>query len=341
MQWHKLDGFETIECEQGELRKLVESEDTQEGEEFVRCVCPRCKERNEKRGNLTYDKRNLSVNKDFTWGKCFRCEAVFRDKAAEFSREVDLEVLMDEKPRETFELCRIDTKTYDSAEFITNENAGGVYMHQRNPFYIIGRNFCRLKYKEPKIIIPYFDLHQKPYYYQFRYIDVSKSPTGSKYFNPPIEKKPVYIVPNFDGKICWNTRNTTILVEGALTAIALKLAVGDKINVAALLGKVPTLYQIQLLKHLGLLGKVYSMMDKSELSRVVVKKLGAEGIRSEIIPSSGADSEELLLQYGLQGFQTRLNSILDTGIRLRLSLVREPKLCPAEITRPVKIAVSI
>jgi len=340
MQWLKLDGYETIECEKGELQSLVDHEDVQEGEEFIRCVCPRCKERNERRGELTYDKKNLSINKDCTWGKCFRCEAVFKDKLAELSRDINLEVLVGDKSDRKFELCRIDTKAYDSAVFISSENEGGAYMHNRNPFYNISRNFCKLKFKEPKIIIPYFDLYQKPYYYQFRYIDVSKSPTGSKYFNPPIDKKPVYIVPNFDGRICWNTGNTTILVEGALTAIALKLVVGDSTNVAALLGKVPTLYQIQLLKYLGVLGKVYSMMDESELSKVVVKKLRSEGIKSDIIPSSGADSEEMLLQYGLPEFQKRINSILDMGIRVNVNKIHKPRLCRTEMMKPVKIAVS-
>ena len=340
MQWNKTDGFEVIECEKGELQELIRSEDVIDSGEFVRCVCPRCKERNERRGNLRYDKKNLSINKECTWGKCFRCEAVFRDKLAEFSREVELDALLSPHEEE-FELCRIDTRVYDGAEFVSNVNEGGIYMHNRNKFYDIRQNFCRLKFKAPKIIIPYFDLHQRPYYYQFRYIDVNLSPTGSKYFNPPIDKKPVYIVPNFNGRVEWSNKNITILVEGALTAIALKIVVGDAVNVVALLGKVPTVYQIQLLQHLGLFGKVYSMMDETKLSEDVVKKLRDEGIRSDIIPSSGADSEELLMQYGLEEFRRRIKNCLDSGIRVNFDKVCTTRPCKLiDATKPLQICVS-
>jgi hypothetical protein len=313
MNWDKLDGLEVIECEKGELQDLVEEEyGTDANQEYYRCVCPRCKERNIKKGELNYDHRNLSVNKDFTYGRCFRCEGVFKDKLHEFTQDLDTKLEDLEKvTQKSFTLDRIDTKLYDLYQNLSESEEGREYIIKRNRYYDPVYNFCSMKFKSPKLLIPYFDLSGKCFYYQFRYTDISLSPSGAKYFNPPIDNKPIYIVPSLSKKMIWDNKGVTILVEGALTAVALKLVVGDRVNVVALMGKVPTSYQIQYLNTIGLYGRVYVMMDETSLSMVVKSRLGAEGIKTEIIPTNGQDAEEMLMCLGMPEMKSVIMSAIE------------------------------
>lgn len=343
MTWTKLDGYEKIICENRELEKIVTSTYSNLDSckyDYYRCVCPRCYERNISRGKKTYTHRNLSISKDFSYGRCFRCNGLFFD--ALLGASVELEEKINEKEMlspNNFKISGVDMKIYNDATSLQQSEEGREYISHRNKYYDCDLNQFSLRYKPNKIVIPYFNPDGESFFYQLRYIDLSKAPAGAKYFNPPIDNKPLYIAPDKDKRPHWKTENPLILVEGALTAIALKITVGDAINVVALLGKVPTYYQICFLKWLGLLGDIYVMMDESSLSEIVVRELKSNHIKSTIIPSYGEDAEELLNQLGLNQYREYLGSFL--GKKYKNKLTFRPmygKICGAElIQEPIKV----
>lgn len=320
MEWKELDGKELIQCDNEDLKQLVLNtyqNKFRPGLKYYRVICPRCKTRNISKGEYDYNKCNLSISKDFNWGYCFRCNAVFTDKFYGATSEVsyDLETFKGSSI-DNFEIERVDTTSYDTATPLELHTEGIEYIQSRNPYYNVVTNQFKLRYKTNKLIIPYLDLDGKPFYYQFRYVDVSKSPNKAKYFNAIIGNKPIYIAPDSCGKPVWKPMNKTILVEGALTAIALKITVGDNINVVCIMGKSLTQYQITFLKWLGLIGDIYVMMDESELSEVVQKELLIEGVKTSLIPTDGKDAEEMLNLLGITKYRDLINSsISNTNIK--------------------------
>lgn len=308
--WKELDGRETIVCNSEDLKQLVidnYKNKFRPGLKYYRVVCPRCLDRNRMKGEYNYDHRNLSINKEFTFGFCFRCEGIYVDEMSGATSKVDTEInSFRGSSIYDFNIERINTEPYDKALPISLHTDAIKYITNRNKYYNITTDQFKLRYKTNKIIIPYMDLSGTPFYYQFRYIDVTKSPTNSKYFNAVINNKPIYIAPDSIGKPVWKVRNDTILVEGALTAIALKIVLGDSVNVVCIMGKVPTLYQITFLKWLGLVGNVYVMMDETSLSSTVVGELVTNKIHAKIIPSDGRDAEEMLMSMGIDNYREYL-----------------------------------
>lgn len=315
MKWNSNDGKEVISCDSEDLKQMVLAnyQNTfRPGLKYYRIVCPRCLERNIAKGETKYDHRNLSISKEFTWGYCFRCNAIFTDKFYGANSEVgyDLSTFSGGESIDDFEIERINTTAYDDATPLEMHTEGIQYIQSRNPYYNVVTNQFKLRYKTNKLIIPYLDLTGKPFYYQFRYVDVSKSPNGAKYFNAIIGNKPIYIAPDSCGKPVWKTANTTILVEGALTAIALKIVLGDSFNIVCIMGKAITYYQVNFLKWLGLIGDLYVMMDETDLSQSVADELAKYKIKSNIIPTDGLDAEELLNNLGPQKYRNLLMSII-------------------------------
>lgn len=313
MTWNSLDGTEIITCEANELRDLVKADPSNENQlnsnlKYYRCVCPRCLERNKKKGDRNYDKKNLSINKDFNYGRCFRCNAIFLDPLLGGLSEVDTQIEVAEEDTAEFKVKGVNTAPYQSAEDLPYTPEGCEYIQKRNRYYNCNLNQFCLRYTQNKIIIPYFDPSGNIFYYQFRYIDVNKSPTKSKYFNPTIDNKPIYIAPDSCKKPVWKMDKPTIIVEGAMTAIALKITVGDNVNVLALMGKVPTNYQINFIKWLGLTENIYVMMDDEPLSEVVYREFRRQKIPSSIIETAGFDAEELLSQLGIDMYRAQLQA---------------------------------
>jgi len=300
-KFEKLDGKETYISNTKEIESLVT--DYYNGRipssystKSIRIACPRCVQRNSE--NITH--KNLSVSSDFTIGHCFRCELTIVDEIKGANKTIDFE--KESFKFKAFEILRIKCDSMINADDLSKDEVSVNYIKHRNPYYDIVKNQFHLKTKPNKIIIPYFDKYNNWIYYQFRYIDESKSPTNSKYYNPVIDMKPVYLTCETDGKIHWNVNNPTILVEGALTAIALKLVVQDKANVVGLIGKTLTDYQVQFLKRLYF-SKLFIMMDETKLSEQVQKKLmKLYNIESFIIDSDGRDAEEMISEDKGIGF---------------------------------------
>lgn len=310
MEWKSLDGYELIVTD--ELKQLVLA--NYNGRlppaiKYYRIVCPRCYERNRLKGEYDYAHTNLSVAKDFSFGKCFRCNAVFTDKYYGAASEYDSK-LLDLKDTH-FEIESINTDHLENYHDLSIDTDAIKYIQniRGNIYYNIHDNFASLKYSNNKLVIPYFNTDGNTFYYQYRYVDVSKSPTRSKYYNPPINNKPIYITPNLDGKILWNPMNPTILVEGAITAIACKQVVGNDVNVIGLMGKVITNYQLQFIKYLGIID-LYVMLDEYSLSDELSKTLSLNGLKNSIIPTDGKDAEELLIELGPDRYYTILDQYI-------------------------------
>ncbi len=309
MQWKNLDGKEFIECSSDELRTLVVACGLRinSSTKNYRVVCPRCLERNNN-NRLDYTKRHLSISGDLSQGYCFRCDGVFKDKLSGLSGEVDTSYnVMDAKLIEH----EINTKPFETAIPLEECEEGTNYIKDRNPYYNITSNQFDLKCKSNKIFIPYKNLVGKVIYYQIRYLDPEKSPTKSKYYNPPVEHKPIYIAPHSTGEIYWNPTNPSILVEGALTAIALKITVGDDVNVIGAMGKVLTSHHLTWLFSLGSFNNLFVMMDSIELSIPVSELLTKNRILNQIIPSEGQDAEECLVAQGLDTYRAYVMSYLN------------------------------
>ena len=302
-KFEKLDGKETYISNTKEIESLVTEfyhgniPSSYSGTKSYRIACPRCVQRN--KDNITH--KNLSISSDFTIGHCFRCELTIVDEIKGANKEINFE--RESFKLKAFEIERIKCDSMEKALDIQNDDNSINYIKERNPYYDINRNQFHLKCKPNKIIIPYFDKNTNWIYYQFRYIDESKSPTDSKYYNPVIDMKPLFLTCEENGKVDWKVEHPTILVEGALTAIALKLVVQGKANVVGLMGKTLTDYQVQFLKRLYF-SKLFIMMDELSLSEQVSKKLlDNYSIESIIIDSDGRDAEEMISDTKGIGFE--------------------------------------
>jgi len=313
INWVELDGKEVIRTRVLKDIVLMNYKRLVPGLKYYRVVCPRCLDRNIKKGEFGYNKKNLSILKDFSYGRCFRCSAIFIDsefylnKEIEFDSEDDFEFYDND-----FSLTKCSSLSIvDSFTDLHMSIDGLDYMTDRNSLFNINTKQYKLKYKLGKLLIPYYFIDQSLIYYQFRYTDLKYSPNGAKYHNPPIDNKPLYIPQNSNGLVEWDASRPIILVEGALTAIALKMTVGDDYNVAAVVGNTITSYQIKMLKYLSFID-IYVFMDSYDFSLATAEVLAANKIRSTIIPSSGPDSEELLNEMGYHRFKNYVLSNIST-----------------------------
>lgn len=298
----KLDGKEILVLTTREIEELVMMNDSSRNnssytKKHFRIACPRCTQR-----DLRYaTQKNLSISSDFTIGYCFRCELTIVDELKGDNKELDFSEELYNKYKK-FELIRLNCNKIKTSEDINKSDEGSKYIVSRNKYYDLKVNQFNLKWKNGKVIIPYYDLDSEWYYYQFRYMDPSKSPTGTKYYNPPIDSKGLYLTCELDKKIHWDIERPTIIVEGALTAIALKITIQDSANVIGLIGKTLTNYQLQYLKILNY-SDLYLMLDETELSNKVKETLSSNNIESKVIESDGRDAEELLMQLGIEEFR--------------------------------------
>ena len=255
-----------------------------------RAVCPICKAEKEASGRINYEKRNVEVYDNKT-AFCFRCHTKFAEEA-----DKDVIRTRDFEFGEFFNLVGINCEFLDrKREFA--DPIGVNYVKKRNNY--IDDNFIK-KYdvicEKNRVILPFYYMGSN-FYYQIRFIKTL--PDRPKYFNPPIDKKPIY---------CWeySPLKDTIVVEGVFDAFALLSVIDlDRYNVVAIIGSFISDYQMGYINSLGGFKKVLIFMDDIGKSYDLAKRFRRKKYRGpiEIIRTfHDTDPEELLNFYGKKGF---------------------------------------
>lgn len=264
------------------LNTLIEltypAEDFVNEDSWVPVMCPVCKEI---KGD-DYSKLKLYINPERNFGWCMVCHTKFYSN--------------DEKgfvPRvNCFNSFEIDSVPVD-LDYSKYSANGVAYLKKRNPY--ITKSLIKdaqLQCKATKIVVPFF-IKKDPVYYQIRYINPINE---KKYFNPPIEHKPLYTV-NYD------IFKPTIFVEGVFDALAIYSVTRD-FNVIAVLGSTITEYQYKVMRYLGGISRGFIFLDETRLSFELLRKLRKFGFRGKlvVIESSGKDPEECLVMCGKDKF---------------------------------------
>jgi hypothetical protein len=147
-------------------------------------------------------------------------------------------------------------------------------------------------YNDKEIIIP-FQYFGKPIYYQINYIN----PNPLKYLNPPIKRKPIYVLRQGSPFL--------VLCEGIYDAVAL-LELYPTCTPVALLGCDVTDYHIWMIRKLCP-SQILIYMDETRLSMGIYHKLMKSPLSAYcqigVVQSDGSDPDEYLIKLSKQNGQ--------------------------------------
>lgn len=287
-----------------DMDRLLESQsDHRVTEKHYVLTCPACIEEKLKRGEPHYNKKKLYITKDKKIGYCQRCHAIF---IRYFEANVDDIILLGGLPR--FESYQT---TFDSlAEIPPLYNGGMDYYKNGKPLttelveylswrrsYSVVKNLDLLNYRcynNEEIIIP-FQYFGDTIYYQINYVN----PNPLKYLNPPIKRKPIYVLRQGSPLL--------VLCEGIYDAVAL-LELYPTCTPVALLGCDITDYHIWMIRKLCPT-QILIYMDETKLSLGIYHELMRSPLGSycniSVVQSDGTDPEELLIKLSKQNGQDK------------------------------------
>ena len=245
-------------------------------------LCPICSQE-KLLGNPNYSKLKLWINNDFSYGRCFVCNSVFVSPNDKIERGY---IAGNKNDINNFEVSHLNHIywTYDLFNsMVSYDDVGMEYLSKRHIYLkelskVLGFRFL---YHNP--VIPFY-FHNELIYYQIRMINPK---SGMKYFSPPIENKPAYIISNNDNK-------KIIICEGVFDAIAC-LIMYPEYTPFAVLGSSITNYQIWMLRSY-VPDDILIYMDNTMLSRNIKDSIYRYVDYSDIkiIDSDGEDPEEQL-----------------------------------------------
>lgn len=287
-----------------DMDALIESQpDHRVTEKHYVLTCPACSEEKARKGESHYSKKKLYITKDKKVGYCQRCHCVY---IRYFEADVDNIILLGGIPRfDTYQT------TFDSLATIPSIFNGGMdYFKNAKPLspelveflrgrrsYSVIKNLDLLNfrcYNNEEILIP-FHFMDDDIYYQINYVH----PKALKYFNPPIKRKPIYVLrPGY---------STLVLCEGIYDAIAV-LELYPNTTAVALLGCDVTDYHIWMIRRLCP-AQILIYMDETKLSMAIYYELMRSPLGSYckmfVVESDGTDPEEQLIRISKQNGQDK------------------------------------
>lgn len=289
------------------LKKIYKVEDLGSLDQFKSnykdqyiCNCPFCKEEGHTKKKL-YILPNTPGEDDFTTGYCFVCGRTY----VHVTSKVDVNFKTPDflKLGKKFEIIGFPEDAMWNLDTFNNEfdfysRRGVEYLEKRNPYLHDLWKPLGFKFYGDNVVMPFFGPTGDPIYYQIRFID-AKQKDDIRYFFPPIKAKPPYILaPGL-------TDDRFIIVEGVYDAIAAMIQSGGEYNVIAVLGSHISDYQINYIREFCMPKKILVWMDETSISMGIVQALKPilNYADISIIPSSGADPEEVLnhrLRHGLK-----------------------------------------
>lgn len=252
------------------------------GEEYI-VHCPFCK----KEGHT---KHKLYIKDDFTVGHCFVCtrnyigvteqlaDEVFEVTLPDFVTNFGLRKIFKVTPLTDPEWS-LDKFEYECDDY---DEKGITYLKGRHQYMEDLYKILGFKFLDGNVVMPFYYRGQI-FYYQVRFSGKSKI----KYFFPPIQNKPPYIIENGNNK-------KLIIVEGIFDAIAMLIQAPEYTPVAVL-GSSISDYQIEFIREY-IPEKIVVYMDETEISKRIANKIkqSIDYCDFSIIRSNGEDPEECL-----------------------------------------------
>jgi len=253
-------------------------------------MCPNCMKRHKEKGDAaSYRKLHLWISKDYQYGQCFRDHTVFVSDNQIFNTNVKrmespvdmsnwtLDILGEEG---YWTLSRFNTLS-DNDQIGIDYLASRIYLY-RKLYSILNIRFDH----NHNPVVPFYYKDQL-IYYQIRNKDYVKGSDKPKYFSPPIDHKPPYIIEHGENK-------KFVICEGTFDAMACSILFPDR-TPFAVLGSDITDYEIAMLR--GYVPEdILIYMDDTNLSYEVKNKLERYINYAEfnIQKSNGQDPEERL-----------------------------------------------
>lgn len=252
-------------------------------------TCPFCLQEHIDRGQPGYNKQKLYIKKDKTVGYCMRCHTIYVRYFDAVTDNIKLINVPDFHTVEYDHIEKIPTHYSQGLDFYNNAKelspALIEYLKGRRSSAVIN-NLDIIKfrcYNDREILIPFYYMGEL-IYYQINYTN----PVRLKYKNPPVKRKPLYILR--EGK------PTVVISEGIYDAIANLDLFPDTTSIA-LLGCDITDYHIWMLRRLCP-SKIYIFLDDTKLSTELATKLNNSLLASYceiiVVQSDGTDPDEYL-----------------------------------------------
>jgi hypothetical protein len=281
----KRDGTELVFCNLEDLLKdyygvssmiEVQSYLNNNGEYVIQC--PFCKEEG-------YEKEKLYIKGDLTVGHCFKCCRAFINVNDNITYNYQTPKLFG--GHELFNVVKLTDRTFSldmfNNEFDDYDEVGYKYlMNKRHKFMDPLYKILKFKFWNHNIAMPFF-YHGEIFYYQVRFTGKSKI----KYFFPPIQKKPPYIIEHGENK-------KFFICEGIFDAIAGLILYPDR-TPFAVLGSSISDYQIEFLREY-VPEDILIFMDETKISNSIRRKLQTviDYCPIKVRRSDGQDPEEYL-----------------------------------------------
>lgn len=252
-------------------------------------LCPICSQKKLSE-NPNYSKLKLWINKDFNFGRCFVCNSVFVSPNDKIEKGY---VTKYRSNMSKFTVSHLNHEywTYELFNSMPSEDEVGLeYLSNRHKYLEKLSKILGFRFLDHNPVIPFY-YRGELIYYQLRMIDPRSE---IKYFSPPIDNKPAYIIDHKENK-------KFIICEGVFDAIAC-LLLYPEYTPFAVLGSSITDYQIWMLRSY-VPEEIIIYMDDTELSKNIRKSISKylDYADMKIIKSNGEDPEELLKKKILLG----------------------------------------
>jgi transcription elongation factor Elf1 len=250
--------------------------------------CPFCREEG-------HTKHKLYIKKDLTVGHCFVCTRTYINVTTDINLKVDVPDTLTDfcLGQGSFKLVPLTDQewTVDKFEYEFDDYSekGIDYLIKRNQFLSELYKFLDFKFWNDNVVIP-FKYHGEVFYYQIRF----RNPGAKiKYFLPPIDKKPPYIIERDE-----EFRHKIVIVEGIFDAIAALIQCPEYTPVAVL-GSSISDYQLDFIRdYSGYIDDIRIWMDETKISLKIAEKVKSviDYAPIRIIKSYGPDPEEVLAE---------------------------------------------
>lgn len=274
----------------GELRKWAQAQikefNIQLRKGDYECQCPYCLEayKHDRTYNGRYEKFKLYVAENLEYGHCWRCDRIFLDINNGSKTELRLPSYQRDEIKPVYKL-QGERWSVDIFPLFSERTEEGVeyLVKKRHKAMAKLYKILNIRFFKENPVIPFF-YRGELIYFQIRYVHPEKH-DGKKYFNPPINDKPAYVIEHGNNK-------KFVLVEGVFDAIACLLLYPDRTPFAVLQHSI-TQYQLGMLRSY-VPEDILIFMDSTEFSQNIANQIKRviNYATVSIKPSNGEDPEE-------------------------------------------------
>lgn len=233
----------------------------------------------------SYSKYKLYTLKDFSIGHCFRCDSIFINRTENINTEIDYPDFSDKI--DEFSLVKLDDPIWKLNTFYKFEEfdeLGYDYLiNKRHKFFDKLTKILNIRFSNHNPVIPFY-FHNEFIYYQTK---MAFGNSRIPYFDPPISRKPAYIIEHGNNK-------KFVISEGTFDGIADLILYPDR-TPFCLLGSSITDYQLWMLRSYTP-EDILVYLDSTELSKKVAQRISKVITYADISIrySKGIDPEEYL-----------------------------------------------